>query len=275
MRLRKVAKVVSIKNKIFAEDCFETMKRFKDNEVSLILTSPPYNTSKHTYTENSRKNHDARYDVYVDTGSHEDYIKWTENLFNEFDRILCENGVILYNINYGTGYDNTCDNLIDIIHTIISKTDFMIADIIGWKKSSALPNNTSSNKCTRIFELVFVLCRKSENKTFISNKGVKSTNEKTGQNFYNNMFNFIEAPNNDGSCNLNKATFSSDLVFKLLEMYAGRKTGIVYDPFMGTGTTAVGVIHFNRKYNRDYSYVGSELSADQVKYAEDRINSIV
>ena len=274
MRLKKVKKIISMKNKIFAEDCFETMKRFKDKEVSMILTSPPYNNSKQTYTELSRSRHESRYDVYIDTGSHEDYVEWTENLFNEFNRILQDNGVILYNINYGTGYQNTCDNLIDIIHTITTKTPFMVADIIGWKKGSALPNNTSSNKCTRIFELVFVLCRKTENKTFISNKGIKSTNEKTGQNFYNNMFNFIEAPNNDGSCKLNKATYSSDLVYKLLEMYAGQESGIVYDPFMGTGTTAVGVLKFNSAFERNYSYVGSELSADQVKYAEDRINNM-
>lgn len=273
MKLRKVNRVKTM-DKIFAEDCFVTMKRISDKEVSLVLTSPPYNNSKHTYTEHSRNNHESRYDIYVDTGSHEDYIKWTEKLFNEFDRILCDNGVVLYNINYGTGYSNTCDNLIDVIHTIITKTNFMVADIIGWKKGSALPNNTSSNKCTRIFELVFVLCRKSENKTFISNKGIKSTNEKTGQNFYENMFNFIEAPNNDGSCKLNKATFSSELVIKLLEMYAGQKCGIVYDPFMGTGTTAVGVKKFNKLYNRCYSYLGSELSENQVRYAEDRISSI-
>lgn len=259
---------------IYAEDCFETMSRVPNGGVNLILTSPPYNNSKHTYTELSRSRHESRYDVYVDTGSHEDYREWTKKLFSEFDRILQENGCILYNINYGTGYDNTADNLIDIIHTITTETNFMVADIVGWKKSSALPNNTSQNKCTRIFELVFVLCRKNENKTFISNKGVKSTNEKTGQNFYENMFNFIEAPNNDGSCSLNKATFSSELVVNLLDMYAGQKTGIVYDPFMGTGTTAVGVILFNRKNKRDYCYLGSELSSDQVKFAEDRIARI-
>lgn len=89
------------------------------------------------------------------------------------------------------------------------------------------------------------------------------------------MFNFIEAPNNDGSCNLNKATYSSELVYKLLEMYAGQNKGIVYDPFIGTGTTAIGVLRFNRKYNREYSYVGSELSADQVKYAENRIEEFI
>lgn len=88
------------------------------------------------------------------------------------------------------------------------------------------------------------------------------------------MFNFIEAPNNDGSCSLNKATYSSELVLKLLEMYAGQETGIVYDPFMGTGTTAVGVCLFNRKHKRDYSYVGSELSKDQVEYSLNRLKEM-
>ena len=276
MKLRKVQKkALSIKDKIFAEDCFNTMKIFSDNEVSMILTSPPYNTSRDAKTqkakENSMEKHMSRYDVYVDTGSHEDYIEWSQNLFNEFDRILCENGVVLYNINYGSDGDSvTCDNLIDTIHSISANTNFMVADIIVWKKNSALPNNTSCNKCTRIFEFIFVLCRKTENKTYISNKQIKSVSS-VGQKYYTNMFNFIEAPNNDGSCKLNKATYSSDLVFKLLEMYAGLQGGIVYDPFIGTGTTAVGVKLFNRKYNRNYSYVGSELSEDQVAYAEDRI----
>ena len=259
-------------NHIYNEKCEDTMKRMRDHTVSMILTSPPYNNSKHTYTELSRSRHESRYDVYVDTGTKEEYIQNTIEWFKEFDRILIPNGVILYNINYGTGYDNSCDNLIELLHTIISKTNFMIADIICWKKQSALPNNTSSNKCTRIWEFVFVLCRKSENKTFISNKGVKSVS-KTGQNFYENIFNFIEAPNNDGACKFNKATFSSKLVLSLLEMYAGQNCEVVYDPFIGTGTTALGVKLFNKKYNRDIKYVGSELSQNQVEFANDRLSN--
>ena len=52
------------------------------------------------------------------------------------------------------------------------------------------------------------------------------------------MYNFIEAPNNDGPCKLNKATYSSDLCVKLLYMY-GQADYKVYDPFMGSGTTAI------------------------------------
>ena len=42
----------------------------------------------------------------------------------------------------------------------------------------------------------------------------------------------------------------------------------VYDPFMGSGTTAVSCI------KRDLNYIGSEISEQQCKYAEDRINNI-
>lgn len=96
------------------------------------------------------------------------------------------------------------------------------------EKSSALPNNTSKNKLTRICEFVYVFVRKSELKTFNTNKRVKSVSSR-GQSYYENVFNLIEARNNDGSNNLNKATFSSELVLKLLDIYY--TGGVVYDPF--------------------------------------------
>ena len=271
MKLKKISKRRPIINKILNEDCFNTMKRLSNRCIDLIVTSPPYNTSRNIKTGLAREKHWSIYDVFVDTGSHSDYIEWTTKLFNEFDRVLVENGVVLYNLNYGSDGDNTtCDNLIDTIHTISKNTNFMVADIIVWKKNSALPNNTSPNKCTRIYEFIFVLCRKTENKTFISNKQVKSVSTK-GQNFYSNMFNYIEAPNNDGSCNLNKATYSSDLVYKLLSMYCGNKQSVVYDPFIGTGTTAIGVLRFNKENHCNLKYLGSELSEKQCEYAIDRI----
>lgn len=260
-----------LKNKILNEDCFKTMEQIKPKSIDMVLTSPPYNTSRNIKTDKARKKHWSRYDIFVDTGSHIDYVEWTISLFNSFDKILKENGVILYNLNYGTDGDSaTCDNLIDTIHNLTKDTAFTVADIIVWKKKSALPNNASPNKCTRIYEFIFVLCRKEEYKTFKSGKEVKSVSNK-GQNFYTNMFNFIEAPNNDGSCNLNKATFSSDLVLELLKMYIGDTQSIVYDPFIGTGTTAIGVIKYNQLMKSSLSFIGSELSAQQCEFALSRI----
>lgn len=119
---------------------------------------------------------------------------------------------------------------------------------------------------------VFVICRKDEFKTFQANKQVKSVS-KTGQKFYENIFNFIEAPNNDGSCKLNKATYSSELVLKLLEIYASENDKI-YDPFMGTGTTAIGCMKFyGGEDKNNLVCIGSEISEAQVQFAKDRITN--
>ena len=252
-------------NHIYCEDCFDTIKRIKksDYKINNIITSPFYNTGRsskcHT-TEKSRQNHEGRYDIHLDDMTNDEYIEFTIHLFNDFDEIVEKNGCILYNMSYGS--ENT-EIMWLVIASIIEKTNWTIADDIIWKKQSALPNNTSPNKLTRIVEHIFVFCRKKELKTFTANKKVKSVSKK-GQKYYENVFNFIEAKNNDGSCKLNKATFSTDLIIQLLDIYVA-KNSIVYDPFSGTGTTA------NACILRNINYIGSEISQAQVEYSNKRL----
>ena len=246
-------------NKIYNENCFNTMERLCNNnkKVDVILTSPPYNTSR----IGRKDRYSTRYIGFEDNKTDEEYISWTNKLFESFDKILKEDGCVLYNISYSS---EKPDLLWRVIGSIIEKTNFTTADCIIWKKKSALPNNVSKNKLTRIVEFVFVFCRKSELQTFECNKKVKSINPRTNQKYYENIFNFIEAPNNDGVCDLNKSTYSSELCEKLIGLYS--KSGeVVYDPFMGTGTTAIGCIKTGN------NYVGSEISLEQVEYANNRI----
>lgn len=257
-----------VKIEIYNEDCFLTMKkRLGAGQIGLILTSPPYNTGRKSTSKRSRNNHEGRYDVHLDDMTSEEYREWCVKLFNSFDTILSENGVVLWQVSYGTDasmHNESIGLMWNVLSDIIDKTDFTIADRIVWKKNSAIPNNTSSNKLTRITEDVYVFCRKSEYKTFNTNKGLASVNEKTGQKFYNNIFNFIEARNNDGSNPYNKATYSTELCEKLLAIYA-QKDMVVYDPFMGTGTTA------NACKNMGLDCFGSEISKNQVNYANERL----
>lgn len=256
------------KNYFYNENCFDTLKKMeeKDYKVNVILTSPPYNTARCVNTERSREILNQRYDIHFDNMTDDEYHDWTKNLFNEFDKVLNTNGVILYNISYGSENPNAMWVALEAIR----KTNFMIADTIVWKKKSALPNNTSSNKLTRITEFVFVICRKYEFKTFQANKKVTSENAR-GQKYYENVFNFIEAPNNDGPCKLNKATYSSELVLQLLNMYA-HDNDVVYDPFVGTGTTMIGCMKYNNGEN-GLTCIGSELSNAQIDFAKERINN--
>ena len=255
---------------IFNEDCFVTMDKLimEGEKVQAIITSPFYNTcrsSKYHKTQKSRDNHEGRYDVHLDNLTDEEYINFTNKLFKKYDNILDKDGVILYNLSYSS--ENTHLMWL-VLADIIENTPFTIADDIIWKKKSDLPNNVSPNKLTRIVEHIFVICRKEEFKTFIANKKVKSIG-KTGQKFYENIFNFIEAPNNDGSNKLNKATFSSELILKLLDIYVKPNANtLVYDSFIGTGTTAVAC----KKYG--VNCIGSEISKDQCAFARERLNNI-
>ena len=251
---------------IYNEDCFDTMAKMPDNNIDVILTSPFYNTNLRagkslTIMTSKHKCYDyIRYDKFVDNMTNEEYYDFTVRLFNEFDRILTDGGSVLYNISYGAENTNC---MIETINAVTTRSNFSIADIIGWKKNTALPNNTSSNKLTRIFEFVFVLCRKDELNTFHMNKKITSIS-KTGQKYYQNISNYVEARNNDGSCPYNKATYSSELCEKLLKLYCP-DNGWVYDPFMGSGTTAVACKHLN------LNCIGSEISEKQVEWANNRL----
>ena len=149
--------------------------------------------------------------------------------------------------------DMTNDEYIDF--TIHLFNDF---DEIVEKNGCILYNMSYGSENTEIMWLVV-----AEFKTFTANKKIKSISKK-GQKYYENVFNFIEAKNNDGSCKLNKATFSTDLITQLLDIYVAENS-IVYDPFSGTGTTANACILHN------INYIGSEISQAQVEYANQRL----
>ena len=240
-------------NTIYNEDCLETMRNL-NKEVDLVITSPPYNIIRKNLT-------DRGYDTYKDDKNNEDYIKWILDIFIGYDNILKDNGCVLFNLSYGT--ENTILMSL-VIAEIIKNSNFILADIIVWKKKSSIPNNVSSNKLTRIVEYIYVFCRKNEFSTFNCNKQ-KVNQRDTGQVVFENIFNFIEAKNNDKSTHLNKATFSTDLVRRLLKIYA-KENSLVYDGFMGTGTTEEACIIEN------INFIGSEISKEQCNYANKRIN---
>lgn len=160
---------------IHNEDCFDTMRKMEDGKINIVLTSPFYNTNKKAGNNRTLGNTKVRegqydyvrYDSFVDNMTNDEYSDFTRRLFLEFDRILAPNGCILYNINYGA--ENT-DGMFRAVNEIISQTPFTIADVIVWKKASAMPNSCSSNRLTRIWEFVFVFCRRTEMKTFSCNK---------------------------------------------------------------------------------------------------------
>ena len=259
-------------NKIYCEDCMVTMDRMiKENiKVNNIITSPPYNTvtkGTHLLSDSARKDFVGRYDVFNESMTNEEYLKWTSKLFDYYDKILTENGVIIYVLSYG---NSNHELMYRVLYQILEHTQFTIADNIIWKKGRVIPNVSTSNKLTRRCEYVFILCRKEEYLTFKSNKKVTAI-RKDGRKYYNSIQNFIHTYNNDFSKKrfmLNGATFSTELITKIIDIYVPdeeKKDWIIYDSFMGSGTTA------NACKIKGIKYIGSEISQAQVDFANERI----
>jgi site-specific DNA-methyltransferase (adenine-specific) len=227
-----------------------------DGFVSGIVTSPPYNISS------------KRKDYYYNTGysdidnlTSEEYLKIRVNEFKEFSRILVKGGVICYNISYMHQNPILPNLLISKIH---EETDLTIADTIYWKKSNSIPFQTSPNKLSRIVEPVYVIVHKENLANFKANKEVSKVNPRTGQSFYKKYDNYIEARNNDGYKTTLKAVYSTELVKKLIEIYYCPGS-LIYDPFMGSGTTAIACIE------KHLNYIGSEMKEEYYNLSNKRI----
>lgn len=246
-------------NKIYNDNCINTLNKMDDKSINGIITSPPYNIAtkrKDGYYNNGYSD--------IDNLSEEDYLSIRTNEFNQFERVLMDDGVICYNISYHTLNPILPTLLISKIH---NETNLTIADIICWKKRTSVPFQSSATNLSRLTELIYVFVKKDSMKTFKTNKEVSKINERTGQKFYRKYVNYIEAKNNDGYKSKLKAAFSQDLVNQLINIYYPENS-IIYDPFTGIGTTQLSCI------NNNCNYIGSELDTELCDIANERIKEI-
>lgn len=160
------------RNKIYNENCFETMlKRLKLNSIDIILTSPPYNMTK----RKGGVSDSGRYDVYTDWKSEDEYIDWTIDLFDKFNNVLKDDGVVLYNFSYSIENPSLPYKLVAAIE---EETNFKLVDTIIWKKKCGIPFPANKYRLSRIFEYVFVFTKQGHMNNYTNNRRIKSVSEK-------------------------------------------------------------------------------------------------
>lgn len=243
-------------NKNYCGDTIEVMKKIDDKSIQLILTSPPYNASIR------KDNHKYPGGNYDDSLTDNEYVDWLVKVFNEYERVLKDDGVIAFNLSYTT-FSPSLPYI--LIAEIFNKTNFIIADTLCWKKKNVVPLSGHPNRMTRICEFVYIFVKKNNLNTFKSNKIVSSIS-KTGQKYFKTYYNYLETKNNDGSTDIHKATYSTDFAKYFIDLYSF-EGDIVLDNFMGTGTTAIGCIDMKR------NWIGIDMCEEYVNYANDRIEN--
>ncbi|HPC09704.1 MAG TPA: site-specific DNA-methyltransferase [archaeon] len=247
-------------NKIYNENCLETMKRMEDNFVDLTVTSPPY--------DNLRQYNGYSFDF--------------ENVAKELFRVTKQGGVVVWVVGDATVKGSESGTSFKQA-LYFKEIGFNLHDTMIYAKNSYMP--LTHNRYEQQFEYMFVLS-KGKPKTFNPimipsltagtkrNRGSSKANEKTyaerlreekttvnSEKQKPNIW-FYDVGKNDKT--KHNAPFPEQLAQDHILSWSN-ENDLVYDPFMGSGTTAKMSILNNR------NWVGSEISSEYCKIIEERV----
>lgn len=239
-------------NVIYNEDCLDTMARMPDEFVQATITSPPYD------------------DLRDYEGYSFDFESTAQSLF----RVIKPGGVVVWVVADATK-DGTKSGTSFRQALYFKNIGFNIHDIMIYEKNSpAYPANRNGNRYTQIYEFMFVFSKGQPKATLLCDKpnkwaghrdfGGKLKNpvpEFSPRNNiwkYTTSFNGIEHP----------APFPERLARDHILSWS-EPGELIYDPFMGSGTTA------KMAMLNDRNFIGSEISAKYVKIANQRIDGML
>ena len=260
-------------NKIYNEPCLDTLKKMSDEFIDCVITSPPYDNLR-TYKNDIDKN-------------------WSDKIWKPIINILYNKikngGVIVWIVG---------DAVIDGSETGTSfkqalyfiECGFKLWDTMIYQKSPSYPAANGDKRYSQNFEYMFIfskgipktanLLKDRKNKWGgsqswgkisgrLKNGDIKQR-EKINIQEYGYRFNIWEYSTGRGQSTSDDDAFKHPAIFpeKLVAdhiMTWTNENEIVYDPFMGSGTTA----KMAKIYNRNF--IGSEISSEYCNIANKRI----
>lgn len=240
-------------NKIHCADSLELIKKFPDNCIDIVLTSPPYNFG-------------INYENTNDVNIWEDYFNKLFNIFRECVRVLKDSGRIIINVQ---------PMFSDYIPTHHLISNFFLKEGLIWKGEIIWEkNNYNCKYCTwgswkspsspylkYSWEFVEIFCKNS-----LKKEGDKNNIDIDSEEFKKWVYGkWSIAPERNMKKYKHDAMFPEELVKRLLKLFS-YKNDIVLDPFNGAGTTTKVAKQLNRKF------IGIDISEEYCKTAEDRLN---
>ena len=233
-------------NKIYCESNLETMSRMEDDFVDIIFTSPPYNIGKNRL---NGVNDVKSYDKYKDNLSKEDYFKQTKIWIDEMIRVSKHH--VFYNIQEVTGNKG-------IIAFIMNEYKEYLKETFIWCKSNPAPSIVET-MASSSYEYIF--CFSKDNPKSRKFNYCNFNNRKKGKQVYNSI---IKPVNSNRETKGHSFAFDDWLPNYFITNFS-KDNDIVYDPFMGTGTTAKSAHIYKR------NWIGSEMSKEYVDIANKRL----
>lgn len=220
-------------------DCLKGMNELEENSIDIIITSPPYNIG-------------INYNSHNDNIPFEEYLNWMQAFGKECKRILKENGSLFFNIG-----DKSSDELKAFeVAKRVNNENLKLQNTIHWIKHISIPEKNisvghfkpvnSSRFLNNCHEYIFHFTKNKDvaldklsigvpymDKTNISRwKSVKKDIRDRGNTWhipYETVQSKKEHP----------ASFPKRLPEMCIKLHGFNKNTIVFDPFLGSGTTCV------------------------------------
>ena len=244
---------------IYNEDCLITMGRMSDESIDLVVTSPPYDNLK-TYNG---------------------YCFDFDNTVAELFRVIKVGGVVVWIVGDATVKGSESGTSFKQALGFL-EAGFNLHDTMIWKKTNVF--NFGSNNCYRqSFEYMFVFSKgtpksinlikdlptKSAGKTL---KGARKHSDGTRDivpdfvvGEYKKRDNVWEQSTSNASYG-HPATYPEKLAADHIVSWSN-SGDFVYDPFMGSGTTALAAERLSR------NWVGSEISGEYCYIINERLSA--
>ncbi len=217
-------------NKIYNENCLEGMKRIPDNSIDLIVTDPPYEFE--TRGSGFHKKRDY-YDEIAARGLAKGI---TEEYLVEMERIMKSTNIYLF-----------CNkNQLRMYFDFYKEKN---CDLLVWHKLNPIP--IVNNKYLSDVEYIF----------FARDKGVRVAG------VYHSLSKVYTSNVNKKDLNMfHHPTVKPLPLVQRLITNSSNVGDVVFDPFLGSGTTAVAAMNENRKF------LGFEINNEYYNTALKRIN---
>ena len=254
-------------NKIYNEDCLDTMAKMPDGFVDLTVTSPPYDNLR-IYTGEMVWNEDV----------------WKATI-KELYRVTKQGGVVVWIV--GDATIKGSETGTSFKQALYAKCcGFNLHDTMIYAKNNPIP--LTHNRYEQQFEYMFVWS-KGRLKTFNAIKQPCKTagsknNHKSEKHYEDShsmrkreenitvkdekyLYNIWFLNTGTGDKVKHNAPFPEKLANDHIISWSN-EGDLVYDPFMGSGTTAKMAILNQR------NWIGSEISKEYCEIAEKRISSV-
>ena len=257
----KMESIEQFKNKIIQGDCLEVMKEIPDKSVDMVLTSPPYDNLR----------------------TYKGYTFNFEGIAQEIYRVLKDGGVCVWIVGDATVKGSeTGTSFKQALY--FKEIGFNLHDTMIYQKSTP---PLSHNRYEQNFEYMFILSKgklrvfngireprrykdNRKNKAFGKNKDDSidyGYSSNTDTRLKRNIWKiFAGGGSSDKIASKHPAPFPEQLANDHIISWSN-EGDLVYDPFMGSGTTAKMAI-LNKR-----NWIGSEISEEYCKIIERRLTT--